>query len=80
MDPLPIVVALDVREEIAPRFVPGRPTALVHELDLGVWKKLSIGALSRQLPRRLMEALTPAASRSPRYSPDAYWQRGPCAG
>ena len=34
VDALPIVVALDVGEQVAPGFVPGCPSSLVSELDL----------------------------------------------
>ncbi len=54
MDALPIVVALDVREQVASRLIAGCSSSLMDELDprlregrlLRVWKKLSIGALS----------------------------------
>src|SRR5919202_1457576 len=36
-------------------------------------KKLSIGALSRQLPRRLMDWRMPCRSSTARYGPEAYW-------
>src|ERR671939_897591 len=35
-------------------------------------KKLSIGALSRQLPRRLMDCRMPCRSNTARYGPEAY--------
>src|ERR687885_2275015 len=35
-------------------------------------KKLSIGALSRQLPRRLMDCRMPCRSNAARYGPEAY--------
>lgn len=34
MDTLPIVVALDVGEQVAPGLIPGRPSSLVDEFDL----------------------------------------------
>src|SRR5829696_3731775 len=34
VDPPPVVVALDIGEEIAVRLVPGRPALLVNEFDL----------------------------------------------
>ena len=34
MDALPIVVALDVGEQVASGLVPGRPSSLVDEFDL----------------------------------------------
>src|SRR5215210_364255 len=40
---------------------------------LSVAKKLSIGALSRQLPRRLMDCVMPCRSSSARYGSEAYW-------
>src|SRR3954462_11633968 len=36
-------------------------------------KKLSMGALSRQLPRRLIDCWMPCRSSTARYGPDAYW-------
>ena len=36
-------------------------------------KKLSMGALSRQLPRRLMDGWIPCRSSTARYGPEAYW-------
>src|SRR5918995_6988472 len=36
-------------------------------------KKLSMGALSRQLPRRLMDDWMPCRSSTARYGPEAYW-------
>src|ERR671926_87001 len=36
-------------------------------------KKLSIGALSRQLPRRLIDCSIPCRSSTARYAPEAYW-------
>ncbi len=54
---LPIVVALDVGEQIAPRFIPGRPSSLLDELDFkGVEEALHRGiivAASRAAHRRL---------------------------
>src|SRR3954466_11034040 len=36
-------------------------------------KKLSMGALSRQLPRRLIDGWIPCRSSTARYGPAAYW-------
>src|SRR4029450_1543022 len=36
-------------------------------------KKLSMGALSRQLPRRLIDGWMPCRSSTARYGPAAYW-------
>src|SRR4029079_2491543 len=36
-------------------------------------KKLSMGALSRQLPRRLIDCWMPCRSSTARYGPEAYW-------
>src|SRR5215204_6248128 len=36
-------------------------------------KKLSMGALSRQFPRRLIDCWIPCRSSTARYGPDAYW-------
>src|SRR3954465_15316599 len=36
-------------------------------------KKLSMGALSKQLPRRLIDCWMPCRSSTARYGPDAYW-------
>src|SRR3712207_3271941 len=36
-------------------------------------KKLSMGALSRQLPRRLMDWVMPCRSSTARYGSEAYW-------
>src|SRR3954447_6457601 len=36
-------------------------------------KKLSMGALSKQLPRRLIDGWTPCRSSTARYGPAAYW-------
>src|SRR5215212_7466314 len=36
-------------------------------------KKLSMGALSRQLPRRLMDCVMPCRSSTARYGSEAYW-------
>src|SRR3954467_2281351 len=36
-------------------------------------KKLSMGALSRQLPRRLIDGWMPCRSSTARYGPEAYW-------
>src|SRR5690349_7833104 len=40
---------------------------------LSAAKKLSMGALSRQLPRRLIEGWMPCRSSTARYGPAAYW-------
>ena len=46
MHPLPIVVALNVREEIAPGLVPGRPPPLVDKFHLqGVGEALHRGII-----------------------------------
>jgi hypothetical protein len=52
--PLTIVEDLDVVEDILPGLSVGLPMGPVGELALRVEKKLSIGALSQQLPRRLI--------------------------
>src|SRR3954471_6173271 len=36
-------------------------------------KKLSMGALSKQLPRRLIDCWIPCRSSTARYGPEAYW-------
>src|SRR3954452_19528748 len=36
-------------------------------------KKLSMGALSKQLPRRLIDCWMPCRSSTARYGPEAYW-------
>src|SRR3954470_15376577 len=36
-------------------------------------KKLSMGALSKQLPRRLIDGWMPCRSSTARYGPEAYW-------
>src|SRR3954468_21913355 len=40
---------------------------------LSAAKKLSMGALSKQLPRRLIDCWMPCRSSTARYGPDAYW-------
>src|SRR3954469_14917789 len=40
---------------------------------LSAAKKLSMGALSRQLPRRLIDCWIPCRSSTARYGPAAYW-------
>src|SRR4051794_14371039 len=40
---------------------------------LSAAKKLSMGALSRQLPRRLIDCWIPCRSSTARYGPEAYW-------
>ncbi len=56
MKPLPVVEHFYVPEDVRPRFVT-RPVFL--SVDVNVTKKLSIGALSRQFPFRLIEQMTP---------------------
>ena len=45
-----IVECFDVREKIGPSLIAGLISTVVHELAFNVAKKLSIGALSCQLP------------------------------
>ena len=60
MEPLTIVVSFDVGEQVEPGGIPGWVASLVHEF--GFPKQLSIGALSKQFPFRLMDWIIPAAS------------------
>lgn len=52
MDALPIVIALDVGEQVASGLVPCRPSSLVGEFDL---EGISIKALLNNQPVRLMD-------------------------
>jgi hypothetical protein len=58
---LPIVVAFDIGEQVAPRGIAIGILALVHEFGFSVPKKLSIGALSQQFPLRLIDWTVAAA-------------------
>ena len=56
MDAMAVVIASIIRTApVALR--PGSPSALMDELDLKGWKKLSIGHYRSNLPVRLSEAL-----------------------
>src|SRR3954466_6068097 len=57
MQTLPVVEDFDVFENGRPRLLAGAETDLVDVLGLSEAKKLSMGALSMQLPRRLMNSV-----------------------
>ena len=63
VDPLTIVVALDVGKQVAPSGIPTEVFALVDEFGFSVPKKLSIGALSQQFAFRLIDWVMAAARR-----------------
>ena len=62
MAALPVVEDLDVFEERGLRPAPGSEPRAMHEFGLESAEKLSIGALSRQFPFLLIDALIPFAS------------------
>jgi len=63
VDPLPIVVAFNVSEQVAPRGIAIGIFALVDKFGFQVPKKLSIGALSQQFALRLINWVMAAACR-----------------
>ena len=54
MNPHPIVKDFDVIEDFVLRFLSGGEAFVMHQLVLQDAKKLSLTALSQQLPLRLM--------------------------
>ena len=63
MDPLTIVVAFDIGEQVAPSGIPIGVFAVVYEFGFQRAKKLPMGALSQQFPLRLIDWMTAAACR-----------------
>ena len=49
-----VIKHFDVLEDLLLGLLPGLETAVMDQLRLTVWKKLSAGAWSQQLPLRLM--------------------------
>jgi hypothetical protein len=59
---LSVVEQLDLFKQALPGFLP-RTVPMIHMLGLDLWKKLSIAALSRQLPTRHIDDSMPWSSR-----------------
>jgi len=66
MQALPIVEHLDVVEHGRFRFLASTEAAMMNVFDLREAKTLSIGALSRQFPRRLMDWTMPCRANTAR--------------
>ncbi len=59
---LPVVEHLDILEHRSLGLLAGAQADVVHAFFLQRGEKLSMGALSRQLPRRLMDCVMPCRS------------------
>ncbi len=60
MKALAVVEAFPIREQVALGLVPGGVGPVVHQLGFQRWKKLSPGALSSGLARRLIDGVMSA--------------------
>jgi hypothetical protein len=74
LPPLAIVKQVNIFGDFTPDLLPCRVTPKLDQLILERPQKLSIGALSKQFPRRLMDARMPNCATSARYSCEQYWQ------